>query len=108
MREMDKQTLQASGIACPNDGTPMGLRTFMSVQLDVCSRCLGVWFDNGELQMVWAEYKPGSGPDFTAVELEKEPASMKEAMLIIPEAIRALVDGVLEFVADLAEARYTR
>ena len=104
--DMDEPALLASGILCPYDGKPMGLRTYMAVRLDVCSRCLGVWFDQGELEQVWAEYKEGSGPEVRAKEQEKQPFSLKEALLVFPETVKLVVDGILEFVGDIVQARY--
>ena len=104
--QMDEPTILASGIRCPYDGKPMGLRTYMGVQIDVCSRCLGLWFDQGELETVWAEYKEGWGPEVRAREQEKQPLTLKEALLVIPETVKLAVDGILEFVGDIVQARY--
>ena len=35
---------------CPNDKTPLEKVLFHNVEVDYCPRCLGVWFDSGELQ----------------------------------------------------------
>ena len=105
-RQFDESRLLASGITCPVDASPMGLRTYLGVELDVCSRCLGVWLDKGELELVWAEFAEGSGPDVMPRPQQQEPLSMKEAVLTIPSVIKMTIDGILEFIAELVEARY--
>jgi Zn-finger nucleic acid-binding protein len=35
---------------CPDCGQPLSREVFMGVQIDTCTACAGIWFDNGELR----------------------------------------------------------
>ena len=54
--ELDKQEAAAAKAAgalkCPRCGSVLEEREFQSVKLDACTKCKGVWFDAGELEMV--------------------------------------------------------
>jgi uncharacterized protein len=42
----------ASALKCPRCNTPLTEREFQNVKLDACTKCKGVWFDAGELELV--------------------------------------------------------
>jgi len=50
--ERAKREKTQPSIKCPRDGTELDERSFGDVKIDVCSKCGGVWFDAGELEMV--------------------------------------------------------
>ena len=54
--ELDKQEAAAAqsagALKCPRCGSPLTEREFQTVKLDACTKCKGVWFDAGELEMV--------------------------------------------------------
>ena len=54
--ELDKQeaaTAKSAGTPmCPRCRAPLTEREFQTVKLDACTKCKGVWFDAGELEMV--------------------------------------------------------
>ena len=54
--ELDKQQAEAdknaSALKCPRCNAPLTEREFQNVKLDSCTRCKGVWFDAGELELV--------------------------------------------------------
>ena len=105
-REFDESSQLASGIACPGDASPMGLRTYLGMELDVCSRCFGVWLDKGELELIWAVFAEGSGPDVMPRPQQQEPLNLKEALLTIPSVIKMIIEGILDFIGELVEARH--
>lgn len=43
---------QSRQLNCPNDASPMMSFMFKGVEVDVCSKCYGVWLDRGEMDMV--------------------------------------------------------
>ncbi|HEY9226314.1 MAG TPA: zf-TFIIB domain-containing protein [Gemmatimonadaceae bacterium] len=46
-----RETAQARP-TCPRGHGELTEREFKNVKIDVCSKCQGVWFDAGELEMV--------------------------------------------------------
>ena len=54
--ELDRQQADAQKNAgapkCPRCGSALEERAFQNVKLDACTKCKGVWFDAGELEMV--------------------------------------------------------
>ena len=54
--ELDRQEAAAAKAAgtplCPRCKIPLTEREFQNVKLDACTKCKGVWFDAGELEMV--------------------------------------------------------
>lgn len=47
---------------CPECGSPLSREQHLGIQLDVCDRCQGIWFDHGELKAYWSESKSVDGP----------------------------------------------
>lgn len=47
-----KVTQQPRQLNCPNDANLMMSFMFKGVEVDVCSKCYGVWLDRGEMEIV--------------------------------------------------------
>jgi len=45
---------QQSRVNCPNDENPMMSLWFKGIEIDVCSKCFGVWLDRGEYEKLVA------------------------------------------------------
>ena len=43
---------------CPIDKSDMIVVEHEKIELDYCLRCSGVWFDSGELELLWQFSKP--------------------------------------------------
>ena len=54
---------QQSKVACPNDESPMMSLLFKGVEIDVCSKCFGVWLDRGEYEKLIAYLGLPQKPD---------------------------------------------
>jgi Zn-finger nucleic acid-binding protein len=50
------------GTNCPECGSPLPQERHLGIQLDVCDRCQGIWFDHGELKAYWSASKSVDGP----------------------------------------------
>lgn len=55
---------------CPKDGSPLETHNLMSVQVDECPACRGIFFDEGELEKAKAAADPDLG--WMEVELWKD------------------------------------
>ncbi|MGI5842688.1 MAG: zf-TFIIB domain-containing protein [Candidatus Xenobium sp.] len=56
-------TLTTRARGCPRCRIRMEERMFSDVTLDICPRCQGLFFDDGELRRVLAKYEKGEGGD---------------------------------------------
>ena len=54
---------QQSKVACPNDESPMMSFLFKGIEIDVCSKCFGVWLDRGEYEKLIAYLGLPQKPD---------------------------------------------
>ena len=52
----------ASGPSCPGCSSPLVQERHHGLQLDVCDRCQGLWFDPDELGQYWSRAHPDGGP----------------------------------------------
>ncbi len=43
---------------CPTCRVPMYVAEFQQIELDLCGRCEGVWFDRGELSLLLGDARP--------------------------------------------------
>ena len=92
-----------SGLSCPADGQALTALSHRGIEVDVCGRCGGVWFDRGELQKILAqstdparsflEGDSGSG----VVDLAASAADMLSGVDVAGE----LVSAVIEFLGDI-------
>jgi ribosomal protein L37AE/L43A len=51
-RQAEADANAAKGIKCPRCGNGLVEREFQNVKLDACTKCKGVWFDAGELELI--------------------------------------------------------
>ena len=49
--------------SCPIDGTPMSKEIVLSVIVDRCPKCRGVWLDGGELELLEAAIEAGAAAE---------------------------------------------
>lgn len=100
LEEMAAESASTEALLCLPCGTEMkrqSFRAWKEVQLDVCPRCDGIWFDRAELekcQMLWEAAK--SDPKKMAV-IEKQAAAEVEML-------RARQENA-EFRETLSESR---
>lgn len=57
--EERERTRQLHWMRCPKCGMEMVEVEFEGIKVDKCSSCLGVFFDNGELDQLSGKTKPG-------------------------------------------------
>jgi hypothetical protein len=58
-KEERTQLKEAHWMHCPKCGMEMVEITFEGIHVDKCSECLGIFFDNGELEQLIDRNKPG-------------------------------------------------
>ncbi|MBM3461971.1 MAG: hypothetical protein FJX76_07715 [Armatimonadetes bacterium] len=58
--------------ACPHCKSAMSEKQFTGITLDYCTKCKGLWFDDGEVRHIVEKYKQGSrtGDELVASELK--------------------------------------
>ena len=60
MKKEEKRQLQEQHwMHCPKCGMEMVEISFEGIKVDKCSECLGIFFDNGEVDQLIAKNKPG-------------------------------------------------
>jgi Zn-finger nucleic acid-binding protein len=63
---------------CPVDKIPAIVVEYKQIELDYCTRCRGVWFDAGELELLLASAGPGGHEAFLESVLNSAAADVKE------------------------------
>jgi Zn-finger nucleic acid-binding protein len=63
---------------CPVDKVPAIVVEYNNIELDYCTRCRGVWFDAGELELLLASAGLGGHEAFLKSVLDSPPARVKE------------------------------
>jgi Zn-finger nucleic acid-binding protein len=63
---------------CPVDKTPAIVVEYHDIELDYCTRCRGVWFDAGELELLLASAGRGGHEAFLESVLNSPPALTRE------------------------------
>jgi len=58
-KEEKKHLAEQHWMCCPKCGMEMVEITFEGIKVDKCSGCLGIFFDNGELEHLIEKNKPG-------------------------------------------------
>jgi Zn-finger nucleic acid-binding protein len=63
---------------CPVDKIPAIVVEYNEIELDYCTKCHGVWFDAGELELLLASSGAGGHEAFLEAVLDKEAVGIKE------------------------------
>jgi len=58
-KEERKRRKEEHWMQCPKCGMEMVEITFEGIHVDKCSECLGIFFDNGEIEQLIEKNKPG-------------------------------------------------
>ncbi len=58
-QEERKRLKEEHWMQCPKCGMEMVEITFEDIHVDKCSECLGIFFDNGEIEQLIEKNKPG-------------------------------------------------
>jgi len=58
-KEERKQLKEQHWMRCPKCGMEMVEITFEGIKVDKCSECLGIFFDNGEVDQLVGKNRPG-------------------------------------------------
>lgn len=68
MKKEERRRLQKQHwMRCPKCGMEMVEITFEGIKVDKCSECLGIFFDNGEVDQLIDKNKPGFLSRMTAM-----------------------------------------
>jgi Zn-finger nucleic acid-binding protein len=52
----EKQPASETNLNCPNCNTSMNVTHVDEIEIDICSSCLGVWFDKSEARAIIKKY----------------------------------------------------
>jgi hypothetical protein len=66
-KEERKRRKEEHWMQCPKCGMEMVEITFEGIHVDKCSECLGIFFDNGEIEQLIEKNKPGFLSRMTAI-----------------------------------------
>lgn len=97
IRRNDKEAL-----SCPKDGKPMHTLMYKNVEIDVCSICHGVWFDNGEFEKISSLVNISKPVNLTKIDEEMPWIKNRVSVADGLEGVKLLAD-LARFIAAICD-----
>jgi hypothetical protein len=87
-------------LICPKDGKPMDTVMYKGVEIDVCSNCHGVWFDEDELEKINAQVAMAKPVNLANI-VEEKPLTYRRAGVIDGLDGIDIAGGIIWFIASI-------
>ena len=86
--------LNAGQLDCPNDATRMARIEHRGIEIDICSKCLGIWFDKEELEKIMI-LAPSKGQQVLFDRPTNVVEDMMETLMAILEFTKGALNDIL-------------
>lgn len=87
-------------LSCPKDGKSMHTIIFKGVEIDVCSSCHGIWFDEGEIEKINAQVTMAKPVNLANI-VEEKPLTYRRAGAIDGLDGIDIAGGIIGFIASM-------